>query len=177
MAENVMRVRVRIADGDDIPGIEALLSRSYPILMAQAYTPQVLALALALVARENPALIGSGTLYVAEDAGTVVGCGGWTFDAPGSGMIVDGLAHNRRFAVDPERAGRGIGRAIFERSARDAVEAGAARIRALSSLNAEPFYERMGLRRLDLIRVPIEAGVEFPLVLMEGVLLPPPTCS
>ncbi|MEP9398215.1 GNAT family N-acetyltransferase [Mesorhizobium sp. KR2-14] len=172
-----MCVQVRIATSDDIAGIEALLNRSYPVLMAQAYSPPVLALALTLIARENPALIGSGTFYVAKDAGIIVGCGGWTFDAPGSGAVVDGLAHARRFAVDPERAGRGIGRAIFGRSARDAAEAGATRIQALSSLNAAPFYERMGLRRLDLIRVPIGAGVEFPLVLMEGELLPPSTRS
>jgi N-acetylglutamate synthase-like GNAT family acetyltransferase len=163
-------MRVRIADSDDMPEIEALLNRSYSVLMAQVYVPEVLALALPFMTKANPALVRSGRFYVADDAASVVGCGGWSFDVPGSGAITEKLAHARHFAVDPGHAGKGIGRAIFEQSARDALAAGATRIQAFSSLNAEPFYERMGLRRMDLIRVPMGAGVEFPVALMQGAL-------
>lgn len=161
---------VRVADSSDTRGIEVLLGRSYPVLMRQAYLSDVLALALPSMARAKPELLASGSFYVAEKAGGIVGCGGWTFAAPGSGDIIDGLVHARQFAVDPDCAGTGVGRAIFDRSAKDAVAAGASRIQAFSSLNAEPFYARMGLKRLGLVHVPMGEGVSFPVVLMEGQL-------
>jgi N-acetylglutamate synthase-like GNAT family acetyltransferase len=161
---------VRVATTKDMQGISALIGRSYSILMQSAYAQDVLARALPAMTRANPDLVASGTFYVAEDAGSLVGCGGWTFAPPGGGTIIDGLVHARHFAVEPERSGTGIGRAIFERVSNDACAAGAVRIQALSSLNAEPFYKRMGLDRLDLIPVAMGAGVEFPVVLMEGPL-------
>ena len=165
-------MRIRVASSKDLQRIEALLERSYPNLMKQAYAPDVLALALPAMTRANPELLASGSFYVAETAGSVIGCGGWTFAPPGGGDTLEGLVHAKHFAVDPNRSSTGIGRAIFERSTNDACAAGAIRIQALSSLNAEPFYKSMGMDRLDLISVPMGAGIEFPVVLMEG-LLPP----
>ncbi|WP_350339898.1 GNAT family N-acetyltransferase [Gemmobacter denitrificans] len=163
---------VRVATAKDEQGISALLGRSYPTLMKPAYASDVLALALPAMTRANPDLVASGTFYVAENIGSIVGCGGWSLTPPGGGAIVDGLVHARHFAVDPDRSGTGIGRAIFERLSNDARADGAVRIQALSSLNAEPFYKSMGLDRLDMIRVPMGAGILLPVVLMEGPLRP-----
>lgn len=165
-------MRVRVATTKDMQGIDALLGRSYSSLMPSAYRADVLALALPAMTRAKPELIASGSFYVAETAGSIVGCGGWTSAPPGDGATVDGLVHARHFAVDPDRARTGIGRAIFERVSNDACAVGAVRIQALSSLNAEQFYKRMGLDRLDLIPVPMGPGIEFPVVLMEGPLRP-----
>nr|WP_237212619.1 GNAT family N-acetyltransferase [Ruegeria lacuscaerulensis] len=118
----------------------------------------------------NPELVTSGSYYVAEKDGAIIGCGGWTCTAPGTGATTEGLVHARHFAVDPICAQTGVGRAIFERCVMDALATGATRIQALSSLNAEPFYERMGLRRFDLIEVPFGSDAGFPVVLMEGPL-------
>lgn len=163
---------VRVATTKDMQGIETLLRRSYSSLMSSAYGADVLALALPAMTRAKPDLVASGIFYVAETAGSIVGCGDWTSAPPGDGVTVDGLARARHFAVDPDQAGTGIGRAIFERVSNDACAVGAVRIQALSSLNAEPFYKRMGLDRLDLIIVPMGPGIEFPVVLMEGPLRP-----
>lgn len=164
---------VRVATTKDMQGIEALLGRSYSRQMPSAYAADVLALALPAMIQAKPDLVASGTFYVAEAASSIVGCGGWTSAPPGDGATVAGLIHARHFAVDPDRAGTGIGRAIFERVSNDACAVGAVRIQALSSLNAEPFYKRMGLDRLDLIHVPMGPGIEFPVVLMEGPLPTP----
>lgn len=165
-------MHVRVADNRDLQGIGVLLRRSYPVLMKRAYAPDVLALALPLMTQANPDLVSSGRFYVAEDGGAIVGCGGWSFFAPGTGATVDGLVHARHFAVDPDRVGTGVGRAIFDRSAMDAPLAGAIRMQAFSSLNAEPFYRKMGLQRRALIEIPIGPGVAFPAILMDGPLCP-----
>ena len=138
--------------------------------MSQAYSSEVLAIALPAMTRANPNLVNSGTFYVVEILGTIAGCGGWSFEAPGSGITTSGLAHIRHFAVDPQHVGNGIGRAIFEYSSKCAANLGANSFQALSSLNAEPFYARMGLKRLELISIPIGSTAKFPVVLMEGLL-------
>lgn len=167
------KMRVRVATTKDLQGLDALLERSYSSQMPLVYAADVLALALPAMTRANPDLVASGTFYVAETAGSIVGCGGWSSTPPGGGATVDGLVHARHFAVDSDRAGAGIGRAIFQRVSNDACAVGAVRIQALSSLNAEPFYKRMGLDPLDLISVPMGPGIKFPVVRMEGPLPTP----
>lgn len=154
----------------DAPGVTTLLGRSYPAMMAVAYEPQVLAGVLPLITRANPDLLACGTFYVAEEGGIIVGCGGWTFAEPGTGKTAFGLAHIRHFAVDPDQARRGIGRAIFEACARTAAAEGAERFQALSALNAQSFYETMGLKRIEDVRVPMGSDIVFPAALMEGAV-------
>src|SRR4051812_50213023 len=93
--------------------------------MATAYAPELLARALPLMVRPNPALLASGTYHVAEtDGGAVVGCGGWTRERPGTREVQPGLAHIRHFATRAESAGRGVGRAVYRRREAQAVAAG-----------------------------------------------------
>lgn len=164
-------MKIRPSTPEDVSVVEALLGRSYPAMMAAAYEEDILARAMPRMTTANPELLASGTFYVAEDAGgEIVGCGGWTFDEPGSGKLVDGLAHLRHFAVDPSRARGGIGRLIFAECARVAADRRARRFQAFSGLNAEPFYASMGLKRHDVVYIPMGDGVVFPVVLMEGTI-------
>ena len=167
-------MNVRVADNSDIEGITALLERCYPVLMSTSYEQEVLAIALPAMTKANPHLISTGQFYLVEYEGIVVGCGGWSFDTPGTGKIIEGVAHVRHFAVDPEHGRKGIGQAIFQHCARSASKAGANKIQAFSSLNAEPFYRSMGLNRLDQINVLMGKEIEFPVVFMEGLLSPKP---
>ena len=136
--------------------------------MKPAYEESVLAKALSVMTKANPKLIDAKNFYVVEIDDQMVGCGGWSPDMPGTGSIVDGLAHIRHFAVDPDHNRMGIGQLIFGKSAQAAHEAGANHLQAFSSLNAEPFYHRMGLRRLELIDISLGDGVRFPVSYMEG---------
>ncbi len=164
----VSRMEIRQSNAGDGLQVEALLGRSYPVTMAGAYDESILSVALPLMTKAQPDLLTSGTFFVVEDAGLVVGCGGWTFAEPGSGRIVEGLAHLRHFAVDPARSRQGIGRLIFDACSRTAAQQGALRFQVFSSLNAEAFYAGMGLTRIDVVRVPMRADLAFPVVLMEG---------
>jgi len=50
--------------------------------VAPGYPAELLARAVPLMARANPALLRCGTYYLAQGPeGDVLGCGGWTFDS------------------------------------------------------------------------------------------------
>lgn len=165
-------ITLRTATPEDAPAVEALLGRSYPALMAGAYAAGVLAQALPLMVRANPALLASGTFYLVETAGRAIGCGGWTAGAPGSGAVEAGLAHLRHFAVDPAHVRQGIGRRIYDACAGAAAGQGALRFQAYVALNAETFYAGMGLKALEVLSLPMGPGIAFPAVLMEGPVVP-----
>lgn len=163
-------MHIRRALPDDLPQIAALLQRSYPELMRPAYPPALLAAALPALTRPNPELVASGRFYVAEAMGALLGCGGWSRAAPGHGPETPGFAHLRHFAVDPASIGTGVGRALFQRCTAEARIAGARHWQALSSLNAEAFYTRMGLNRIEALTLPLGPDCAFPVLRMEGAL-------
>jgi N-acetylglutamate synthase-like GNAT family acetyltransferase len=164
-------LKIRVAQPKDATRIDALLQACYPPLMAGSYKAGLLARVLPLMTRSNPALLCSGSYYLAEMvSGEVTGCGGWSFGQPGSGDLVQGLAHIRHFATHPDWTRRGIGRALFERSARDAKAAGISRLQAYSSLNAEAFYRAVGFKTLRPVEVELLPGLMLPAVLMECAL-------
>lgn len=155
----------RWATPADAPAVSALLTRSYPVLMRDAYPPEVLAAALPLMTRANPALLASGRYLLAETAdGTLVGSGGWSEEEPGTKRREPGLGHIRHVAVDPAHTGAGIGRAIIARCAETALADGISLFECHSSLNAEAFYAALGFRRVRPIEVSI--AVPFPSILM-----------
>jgi GNAT superfamily N-acetyltransferase len=81
--------------------------------MKAGYDAFFLSAALPLMTRANPTLLQSGTYYLSETQdGTIIGCGGWTFERPGGGEVVPGLVHIRHFATHPDWIGRGIGTAL-----------------------------------------------------------------
>ena len=161
-------MRIRETTHDDAVAVDALCGRSFPALLAAWYEPDVLARALPIMTKPSRDLLASGTYYVAEEAGQIFGCGGWSFGEPRSGKIVDGLAHVRHFAVDPSKVRQSVGRRIFEHCARKALAQGATHFQAFAALNAEQFYTRMGLRRENLIEISMPDDVTIPAILMKG---------
>jgi N-acetylglutamate synthase-like GNAT family acetyltransferase len=161
-------VKVRRAYPDDASLIDELLARAYPALMANAYREEVLAVALPAMIKSNTELLKSGIYYVAEEAGCILGCGGWTLERPGASEVTPGIAHLRHFATDPAFVRQGVGRMIFHECALAAAVAGAKRFQAYSSLNAEPFYQSLGLTRIKQIDLPLQLTVSVPAILVEG---------
>ncbi|MEN3974184.1 GNAT family N-acetyltransferase [Emcibacter sp. SYSU 3D8] len=159
-------IAVRVAGPDDAPAVDGILQDSYPTLMAPAYEPALLAPALALMIKANSRLLASGTFYLAEAGGEPVGCGGWTFDEPGTGIIKEGAAHIRHFGVRADWTGRGVGRRLYGRCEMDAGAAGANRFLCFSSLNGEPFYLALGFKTEERIDVPLGPNLSLPGILM-----------
>lgn len=159
---------VRRATLADEAAVSALLRASYPILMRAAYDELALGPALELMTKANPALLASGTFYVAESIdGVIVGCGGWSREPPpGDHKAGPNLGHIRHFATHPEWTNRGIGRAIYDVCEADAQSAGIDCFDCNSALNAEGFYAAVGFDSVRSLDVALGPGVVFPGVLM-----------
>jgi N-acetylglutamate synthase-like GNAT family acetyltransferase len=112
-------------------------------------------------------LLASGSYYVAEAPdGKIIGCGGWSKERPGTNEIIAKVGHIRHFGVHPRWTRRGVGKALYLRSERDARHAGISRLECYSSLNGEVFYSALGFRRLAQIEVDMFDGLRFPSVHM-----------
>jgi N-acetylglutamate synthase-like GNAT family acetyltransferase len=164
---------VRPAQLHDQEGVDAMLSRSYPPLLASAYDPELLAAALPAMTRAQPKLLACPTWYVAVDAsGRVIGCGGWTRERPGTGEIEPKLGHVRHFGTDVDHTRQGIARAIANETLSTARAAGIEQLECYSTLAAETFYAALGFRTIATITVPMPrldrpgTFVDFPSVLM-----------
>ena len=158
---------LRVATPRDAEAVGELLCASYPRLMRSAYGEEALAPALELMTKASPSLLGSGTYYVAELAtGSLVGCGGWTHERPGTKSVEPGLGHIRHFAVHPDWTRRGIGRAILTFCDREARAAGVRTLECYSSLNAEKFYRALGFVRIREMDMELKPPVGLRAVLM-----------
>jgi ribosomal protein S18 acetylase RimI-like enzyme len=160
-------VAIRTASSEDRDGVSHVLESSYPVLMDQAYDTTVLKLALPFMTVAQPSLLKSGNYYVAETTdGSMVGCGGWSKERPGSDEVRPGLGHVRHFGVHPNWARQGIGLRIYRRCVEDAKSAGLDRLECYSSLNGEPFYSALGFKSLGRIELEMSEGVIFPSIRM-----------
>ena len=188
-------ISIRVASSLDHSAVSDLLMHSYPTLLAGAYSADILTAALPLMVKANPVLLASGTFYVAEmlmSSSTreesasgvmvgsdgeclVIGCGGWTREAPGGAsgtgeFVSDESAHIRHFATHPHYIGRGVARKLMEKCVHEASRDGAKTLHCCSSLNAEMFYTRMGFKRVCEALVPMSSSVHFPCIMMEKFL-------
>lgn len=153
---------LRRSDSYDFSAVTELLRASYPVLMKPAYESATLDPALKLMTRANLELLSSGTYYVAESIdGSLVGCGGWTRERPGSDVIERGVGHIRHFAVHPDWLRRGVGSAIYRRCEADARAAGIRKFECYASLNAESFYSALGFERTTIAEIQLAPDVSL----------------
>lgn len=166
-----MAVLVRQTSADDEEAVSALLEKSYSQLLRSAYEPDVLKRALPLITRSRPELLTCGTYYVAEtDGGEIIGAGGWTRTSPTGHGETASNGNIRHFGTDPEHTGKGIGRALMERSLADAAVAGLSELNCYSTLNGEGFYKACGFERVEPLTITLPGNVSFPSIRMTRVL-------
>ena len=163
-------IAIRVATPDDLDMLSDLIAAAYATLGNGSYDIAALEAALPAMSRANPKLLASGTYFVAEADGAPAGCGGWTMEAPGSGEIVDGVAHIRHFATHPRHLRKGVAGLLLDRCLREAAAAGATLMKSQSTLPAEKFYAAAGFRRVGQRDAAMAPGVALPVVLMERPL-------
>jgi N-acetylglutamate synthase-like GNAT family acetyltransferase len=135
--------------------------------MRSCYDPELLEHVLPLITVAQPALLQSGTYYVAESPnGEAIGCGGWTRERPGSSEIKGGVGHIRHFAVHPDWTRLGVGKMLYSRCVLDARDAGLSQFECYSSLNGEVFYAALGFRKVADVNINISDAVSIPSVRM-----------
>lgn len=158
---------VRLSHAGDLPQVDALLMRAYPILLKPDYPASVLVTAIPRMARANPSLLSSGSYYVAEDRdGLIIGCGGWSIRNPGDGRQRQEEAHVRHFGTDPRCVRQGVGRAIMERCLADVADQGVREMQCYSTRTAVPFYESQGFETIGEMLMQLAPGVDFPAISM-----------
>ncbi len=159
-------ITVRRAERSDLGAIDDVLARSYPRLLKNDYPPSVLVTALPLISRAKPELIASGTYFVAEADGAVVGAGGWTPGAPPGQRSLKRVGNIRHVVTDHRHVRRGIGRTLMSEIIHSAKSAGMLRLDCLSTRTAVPFYKTCGFEVVQEVLVPLQSGIDFPSVAM-----------
>lgn len=158
---------IRPGRREDIAPLDALLARSYPRLLAADYPPSVLVTAIPRIVKAQPALVTCGTYFVALRDGVLLGGGGWTRGAPGTGARgAARLGHIRHFATDVDAVRQGVGKALITRVLETAADAGIEALACLSTRTAVPFYQRAGFRGDEEVEVKLDAGITFPAIRM-----------
>ncbi len=160
-------ITIRPTSAADLPAIDALLGKSYPVLLKPDYPPSVLVTCLPLISRARPDLLRSGTYYMVEASdGTALAAGGWTHGAPQGGVGPRDVGHIRHVVTHPDATRRGLGRAVMERSFAAARISGVRWMLCQSTRTAEPFYASMGFQRRGEITIMLRPGIGFPAVEM-----------
>jgi N-acetylglutamate synthase-like GNAT family acetyltransferase len=108
----------------------------------------------------------SGRYFVAEEAGRIMGAGGWSLGAPGDGAMTQATGHVRHVVTDYRAQRRGIGRQLMAVVLADAKGAGMVMMDCLSTLTAQAFYEGLGFEVIGSVMVPLRPGIDFPAVRM-----------
>ena len=162
---------IRAARPTDLPEIDALLARSYPVLLKNAYPPSTLVTAVPLISKAQPRLIASGTYFVVSDDRQIVGAGGWTRALPGSWARGGSTVGNIRHVVtDHRQARRGIGRKLMSHIIKSARQGGMTQLDCFSTLMAEPFYAACGFETVAPMSVSLAPGIDFPAIRMQMML-------
>lgn len=178
-----MKIRIRLAEGGEIPALRELIEASVRGLQAGDYSPEQLERALRTVYGVDTQLIADGTYFAAEEtessgAALLVGCGGWSKRktlyggdqfAEREDSLLDPAADAakvRAFFVHPAWARRGIGGMILEACEEAAWAAGFRRLEMGATLTGVPFYRAKGYAEMEAVEVPLEDGLTLPIVRM-----------
>ena len=165
-----MIFHILVASLQDTDAVTSLLEASYTKLLAPFYDPEVLAKALPLMTKANTRLLVSQTFYLAHAGEQLVGCGGWSREAPGSGEIKEGTAYIRHFATHPEWLRRGVGRSLLSQCVDETRRLGIRSLECHSSLVAVEFYLATGFRVVGPLTMRMAPSVAIDGVLMRREL-------
>jgi GNAT superfamily N-acetyltransferase len=168
-------ITLRPATLDDVPALQSLIARSARGLSTADYRPAQVEGALRGAFGVDTQLVNDQTYFVAEESGTIVGCGGWSFrstlfgsDARGGrdSSLLDPksqAAKIRAFFVDPSWARRGIGTLLLERCEDEACARGFSEVELMATLPGVKLYAVRGYVGADMVRYEVGAGesIEF----------------
>lgn len=177
-------VRLRAATHDDLDAIRALIPLSVRGLSGGYYSPRQIESAIRYVFGPDTQLIRDGTYFVVEDAGEIVGCGGWSlrrtlYGGDQAKEVEDPRldpatepARIRAFFVHPDHARRGIASRIMDACVDAARAAGFRSLQLAATLPGEPLYRAFGFEAVEQIESTLPDGVEVRFVRMARAIDP-----
>ena len=177
-----MDYTLRKARLDDRDAIQELIAQSARGLSQTEYSEEQIEAAINDVFGVDTSLIADGTYFVAENAGRLIACGGWskrktlfggdqfaTRDATELDPTSE-PARIRAFFVHPEWARKGIARTILSRCEAYARAAGFRSVELMATLPGIKFYLASGYRASEQFEYEMTSGATLPLVPMSKEL-------
>lgn len=167
---------------DDRDAIKQLIEESARHLSRQHYNDRQIEAAIASVFGVDTDLIEDGTYFVAESAGILVGCGGWSrrktlfggdqYSSRDQGYLdpASEPAKIRAFFIHPDHARKGIARAILSRCEDEARAHGFHALELMATLPGIAFYQSCGFSEQGTFDLDLAAGVKLELVPMRKTL-------
>jgi GNAT superfamily N-acetyltransferase len=176
---------LRKATHADIPALEELIARSARGLSSADYGPRQIEGALRGAFGVDSQLLADETYFVVEDAGQIVGCGGWSFRstlfggdarADRDSSILDPktqAAKIRAFFVDPDHARRGIGSRLLDHCENQARVHGYREIELMATLPGARLYAARGYSAAPRVRFDVGSGESIEFIPMRKPLVAP----
>jgi GNAT superfamily N-acetyltransferase len=177
-----MNLTHRLAQIDDLPVLNALMTRSIENLQSGFLSPEQVRASHQVMGLDTQ-LVKDQTYFMIESDGYLVGCGGWSWRATlfgGDDSIVareplpldpaTDAAKIRAMYVDPDFARRGIGMRIMTLCESAARDAGFARAEMMATLAGVPLYRACGYTDIEAIEATSREGVAVPLIRMGKTL-------
>jgi GNAT superfamily N-acetyltransferase len=170
-----MPISLRHALPADLPALQALIARSARGLSTEDYRPSQVEGALRGAFGVDSQLVADQTYFIAEEAGNIVGCGGWSFrstlfggdaragrDASTLDPATD-AAKIRAFFVDPRHARRGVGSLLLERCEQEARSRGFRQVELMATLPGVKLYAARGYVGSETVHYDVGSGehIEF----------------
>lgn len=167
--------RIRIAQRDDVPAMNALITTSATELSQGFYSPGQIVALITHVFGVDTQLLRDRTYFAVERDGHIVACGGWSrrqtlFGGDQAKSTADSVinadaqpARIRAFFVHPAVARQGIGRRLLAHCEDEARRAGFRRAELMATLPGEPLYKALGYVALEPVehRLPDGQVVAF----------------
>ena len=179
-----MGYSIRKARLDDRSNIQELIAESARGLSRAHYSDAQIEAAVANVFGVDTDLIEDETYFVVEEAGQLIGCGGWSKRRTlyggdqYAGRDVSYADPNsepakiRAFFVHPAHARKGVARALIDRCEGEATAQGFRAIELLSTLPGVKFYESCGYVGQGDFELELHDGVKLEFVPMRKSLEP-----
>ena len=176
---------IRKATFADIPALNALIALSARSLSTDDYCPRQIEAALRGAFGVDSQLLTDETYFVVEDAGQIIGCGGWSFRSTLFGgdartgrdsSILDPktqAAKIRAFFVDPKHARRGIGSLLLDHCEKQARACGYARVELMATLPGAKLYADRGYAAGPLVHFDVGSGERIEFIHMCKALIAP----
>jgi GNAT superfamily N-acetyltransferase len=163
---------------DERDAIKQLIADSARQLSREHYSDEQIEAAIASVFGVDTDLLEDGTYFVAEDAGAMVGCGGWSkrktlfggdqYSSRDAGYLDPALepAKIRAFFIHPDHARKGIARAILSRCEEEARAEGFGALELMATLPGIEFYKSCGFAPAGTFNLDLINGVKLELMPM-----------
>ncbi|MDE2412354.1 MAG: GNAT family N-acetyltransferase [Sphingomonadales bacterium] len=172
----------RIATEEDLPALNALMTRAIEHLQGGFLTPEQVRASHKVMGLDTQ-LVTDRTYFLVEEDGRLAGCGGWSFRATlygGDDSVVareparldpaTDAAKVRAMYTDPAFVRRGIGRLVLNLCEQAARDAGFCRVELMGTMAGVPLYRAAGYVGVEeVLSAPID-GVRVPLLRMEKPL-------